>query len=413
MRFLKVPGLRKKRIYADAAASTPLSWRVRLELLRLLSKYGNPGGIHQEGAAAKRELERACATVAKAIGAHPDEIVFTASGTEANNLAIVGLVGPLLRGLGESDSPKPHVLTTTIEHSSVLEPLRALSREGLAVTELAVDHEGVLLPNALQEELSDTTVLVSIQLVNSEVGTIQNIREVAKTLRKLDRKVYLHTDASQAPLWMDLAVERLGVDLMTLDAQKILGPKGVGALYIKRGTPIRALVLGGGQEHGLRAGTENVLLAGAFAVALAAAQRKAERRAARVAAVRDYLWAEIIRRIPDTVLNGPKLAYVKGALSHPCERCPFTRVANNLNISIPGLEAQMGVLSLDALGVAASTRSACDTKGAEPSHVIQALGTPPELAGSAIRLTLLPSATKREALRVAEALAETAARYCR
>jgi cysteine desulfurase len=377
----------KKRVYADAAAATLLTGRSRRELERLLGLYGNPGALHKEGVAAKKELEAARRSVADSIGAHPDEIIFTASGTEANNLAIQGACS----------SKKGHAITSAIEHQSVLEPLRMLQGSGVAVTELAVNQEGLLDPKAVAEAVLPETSFVSIQLVNSEVGAIQPVREIIKELRRKGQKIIFHTDAAQAPLWLPLRVDRLGVDLLSLDAQKLGGPKGVGALYVRRGTPLIPLLLGGKQESGLRAGTENVALAGAFAVALADAQRSAEECTKKTADRRDYLWAQIKASIPDAILNGP------------ADR----RVANNLNISIPGLEAEMAVISLDALGVAASTRSACSAGEEEPSHVIKALGISPELAGTAIRFTLLPDISKSQCRAIAKALVETANRYRR
>ena len=375
----------KKRIYADAAAATPLSGAARRELTRLLALYGNAGAIHREGIEAKKELERARASVAASIGAHADEIIFTASGTEANNLAVTAAEG--------------HAITSAIEHPSVLESLH--NKKGLKVTEVGVDAEGLVGPGKIKQAITPKTTFVSIQLVNSEIGTIEPVRDIAKLLKKNTTKIYFHTDASQAPLWMELNVEQLGVDLMTLDAQKVLGPKGGGVLYVRRGTPIEPMLWGGGQERGVRAGTENVPHAGAFAVALADAKRGVERRATKTAAVRDYLWEEIKQLLPDIVLNGPVLSKVE----------PCSRVANNLNVSIPGLDAEMAVVSLDALGIAASTRSACSAGETEPSHVIKALGISQEMAGTAIRITLLPDATYAQARRIAAALKETTDRY--
>jgi len=383
----------KKRIYADAAAATPLSARSRDELVRLLGLYGNAGALHKEGVDAKKELEKARKSIADSIGAHADEIVFTASGTEGNNLALHGALRPLLLQQGEV-----HAITCAIEHQSILEPLRALEREGLYTTVLPVDSEGVVSPESLREALNDETALVSIQLVNSEVGTVEPVRELAKALRKSGGKILFHTDASQAPLWVDINVEKLGVDLMTLDGQKVLGPKGVGALYVRRGTPIEPILWGGKQERALRGGTENVPQAGAFAVALADAQSGVDERVKKMTEVRDYCWSEIQKLLPDAILNGPNPS-------------GSTRVANNLSVSIPGLEAEMAVVSLDALGVAASTRSACNIGSDEPSHVIKALGVPKEMAGTAIRLTLLPGVSFSEARRIASALKETADRY--
>ncbi len=394
----------RSRIYADAAAATPLSRRAGRELVRLLRTYGNAGAIHREGVAAKKELEKARKSIADSIGAHPDEILFTASGTESNNLGIQGVLRPLL----QKEQGELHAITIAVEHQSILEPLRALQREGLVVTEVGVDSEGLVFPNAIANEIRPNTVFVSVQLVNSEMGAIEPIKEIAKEVRRVRlsrgdtsrHPIYFHTDAAQAPLWVDINVEKLGVDIMTLDGQKVLGPKGIGALYVRRGTPIESILWGGKQERGLRGGTENVPQAGSFAVALADAKSGVERRAKAMAAVRDYCWSEIVRLNPDAVLNGPALEGGK-------------RAANSISVSIPGLDAEMAVVSLDALGVSASTRSACNIGADEPSHVIKALGVPPHMAGTAVRLTLLPTATRSDARRIAQALKETADRYRR
>jgi cysteine desulfurase len=385
------------RLYADAAAATPLSPRARKELLRLLDVYGNAGALHREAVAAKAELDAARAMIAESVGAHPDEIIFTASGTESNNIAINGVLRPLLHAVGEL-----HAITIAIEHQSVLEPLRALEADGLYLTEMPVDSEGLVSIAALKETINDETVFISIQLVNSEVGTIEPIRDIAKLVRQIKKErqskiagdevalpLYLHCDASQAPLWVAMKVDSLGPDLVTLDGQKVQGPKGVGALYIKRNTDIEPVIRGGVQEFGLRGGTPNVPMVGSFAVALEDAQKGVEKRVEKVSAIRDYLFSEIKKLIPAVLLNGPAFAH---------------RVANNLNVSIPGLDAEMAVLAMDARGIAVSTRSACNTGDENPSHVIAALGTPKELAKSAIRITLLPSITKAEAKRIAASL---------
>jgi cysteine desulfurase len=390
----------KTRVYADAAAATPLSGTVKAELLRLLDMYGNAGGLHREGIAAKEVIENARKTIAASIGAHEYEIFFTASGTEANNLAIAGCLRPLLQKHGQL-----HAITSAIEHSSVLEPLFALEKEGLQLTILPVDSEGLVSPKELAEAITDKTVFVSIQMVNSEIGTIEPIHELAKEVRAVrkgrkasqsDFPLYLHTDASQAPLWLQLKVEKLGIDLMTLDAQKILGPKGVGALYARRGTNIDPIIYGGGQENGLRSGTPNTPLVGAFAVALKDAQERYEENTNHVNEVREYCFAQMQKLLPDILLNGP---------TSP------NRIANNLNVSLPRLDAQMAVIALDVEGVAASTRSACDVGDDEPSHVLQAVGTPKELAGTAIRITFLPDATKADADFIAKALYKVAQKY--
>jgi cysteine desulfurase len=378
-----------KRIYADAGAATPLSNSVKKEVFRLMELFGNPSALHKEALQAKEELERARASVASSLGAHADEIVFTGSGTEANNLAIQGVLRPFLKN-GE----QVHAITSVIEHPSVLEPLRALVPEGLLLTELPVDSEGFVSIKDLKEAITEKTVFVSIQMVNSEIGTIQDIREIAKELRHIKRSrssfsspseafasgtstapLYLHTDASQAPLWLPLAVEKLGIDLLTIDAQKMMGPKGVGVLYIKRGVELEPILWGGGQEGGKRSGTENLPLAGGLAIALQEAGQGTEARAKKVAGVRDELWKEIKTLLPEAIVNGPVR-----------ER----RVANNLNVSIPNLNGEMAVIALDREGIAASTRSACDSEDEEPSHVLKALGVSTDFAKSTIRVTFLP-----------------------
>ncbi len=391
----------KKRIYADAAAATPLSRPARRELERLLTLYGNPGALHTEALEAKKELDRARKIIAESIGAHEEEIYFTASGTEGNNWAIHGVLRPLLEQHKEL-----HALVSSVEHQSALEPLRALRREGLSVQELPVNPEGLIFPNSVSNAVTPRTVFVSVQLVNSEMGAIEPVREIAKEIRRVRsaRKegdampLYFHCDASQAPLWVDIKVEKLGIDLLVLDGQKVLGPKGVGALYIKRGTPIEPILWGGKQEKNLRGGTENVPQAASFALAMDDAQKGVVRRAKKVTAIRDYLFSEIKKAIPDVMLHGP---------------AGESRVANNLNISIPGLDGEMAVVALDSMGVAISTRSACNTGDENPSHVIRALGVDKALAKTAIRITFLPDISYRQARRIAAALLEAAQRYRR
>ena len=390
-----------RRIYLDAAAATPISPAAQKELVRLLGVYGNPGALHKEAVMAKAELDRARETVATAIGAHADEIIFTSGGTEGNNLALSGVIRPLLR-----EGKKVHAITSVIEHPSVLEPLRALVAEGLVLTELPVDESGLVSPKDVADAMTDDTVLVSIQMVNSEIGTIEPIHDIAKEIRyrrkerlqrsDLCKQLYFHCDASQAPLWVRLAVDKLGVDLLTLDGQKIMGPKGIGALYVRRGVRLEAQSRGGGQEKGRRGGTENAPLAASFAIALHDAQLDIERTVTHTSAVRDFLLNEILRLLPEAQVNG-----VVGE----------SRACNNLNISIPKLDGEMAVIALSAEGVAASTRSACDSSDEQPSHVLVALGLDASRTKSAIRLTLLPTTTARDASQAAQKLFEIAQRY--
>lgn len=391
----------KPRVYADAAAATPLSRNAKEELERLLYIYGNPGGLHKEALAAKGELEAAREKVAEVLGAHADEIVFTSGGTEANTLALAGTLGAII-----DSSWQAQVITTSIEHPSVLEPLRAIANEEkIILHELVVDEKGIVSSDLIKETITDDTVLISVQLINSEIGTIQNIRDIMKLVRqvrkdRVERKnitpLIVHCDASQAPLWMKLGVEQLGIDLMTLDGQKICGPKGVGALFVRRSVNLLPQVLGGGQEKGLRSGTENVPLIASFAVALAEAQASAEKNTKMISFVRDFMWSEIKKNIPNAELNGAE---------------GDARVANNCNLSVPGLVGDMAVLALDSGGVAASTRSACSTEDEAPSYVIRGIGKSPEMARGAIRLTLLPTATMQDARYIAQALKKVVNRY--
>ena len=287
-----------------------------------------------------------------------------------------------------------------------LEPLAHLQRSGLALSFVSVEPDGVVLPEKIAAAIRPETVFISVQMVNSEIGTIQPIREIMKVVRRVRKEraalnnptpLFVHTDAAQAPLYLPLRVESLGIDLMTLDAQKILGPKGIGALYVRRGVKVSPILFGGSQERGLRPGTPNVPLAGAFAEALTLAQTDPEQRAQKVAALRDMLAKKILAAIPDAQINGSTEA--------------GKRVANNLNLSIPGLDGETAVIALDALGICISTRSACSSGSTTTSHVLNALGLPRPRAQESIRITLLPSATRPQVLAIATALKKTRELY--
>lgn len=395
----------RREVYVDAAAATPLSHRAKNELVRLLSLYGNPGGLHATAARAKSELLAARTRTAEAIGAHADEIIFTSGGTEANNMALGGVVGALAGNFGDL-----HALTLSIEHPSVLEPLRAMALEGhITLDELPVEQDGTLSLEVLKKSIRPTTGLISVQLINSEIGTIQDIREVMKLVRH-ERKeratqsgihalpLLVHCDASQAPLWLRVHVETLGIDLMTLDGQKIMGPKGVGALFVKRGTPLQPVVFGGGQEKGMRSGTENVPLIGSFSVALEEAQQGVEPRALAVSHIRDFLITKLIQELPQAEIFGAEGEW---------------RAANNCSVRVPGLLGDMAVVALSTYGVMVSTRSACSSDDEAPSHVIKALGVPPQTAREAIRITFLPTASVSDANAIVRALKKVVQRYKR
>lgn len=390
-----------QRIYFDYASATPLDPRALLAMQPFFSEtFGNPSAIHSEGTAARAALEDARAVLATAFHARPEEVVFTSNGTESNNLAVLGIV----RKCEESNVPvsRMHFITSAIEHPSVRDVFAMLEERGASVSYISVTRDGVIDVAALEKALRPETVLVSVMLVNSEIGTIQPIAAIAQAIKTFRRRIsksvddiqsktpdipLLHTDASQAALFMELDVAILGVDMMTIDAQKIYGPKGAGALYVRRGTPITPLLLGGKQEHGLRAGTQNVPAIVGFAEALRIAEAEREGEAVRLTALREYCVEELLRRIPNVTVNGSRTA----------------RIPNNINISIQGISSELMLLRLDSLGIACAARSACLGGGAEGSYVVAAIDG--SRADSALRFTLGRDSTKEKIDRLVTVLA--------
>jgi len=351
-----------ERIYADHAATTPVRNEVIAAMLPYFGTFGfNPSSVHAEGRTARAALDGARATVAALLGAKPREIVFTGGGSEADTLAIVG-AARALRGRGR------HVVTSAVEHHAVLHAADLLRDEGYEVTVLGVDAAGRVDPDAFAAALRPDTVLASVMLANNELGTLQPIAALARTAHS--RGAVFHTDAIQAPGRLPLDVETLGVDLLSLSAHKFYGPKGVGALYVRTGTPLEPLVVGGGQEHGLRAGTENVagIVGFAHAFALAVAELPAE--AERVAALRDRFEAE---------LEPGDGVHVNG---RDAERLP-----NVSSIAFRGVDAPTFLVRLDLDGVAASAGSACAAGSTEPSHVLAALDVPPWVRSGTLRFS--------------------------
>jgi len=396
----------------DNAATTPVDRAVlKVMLPYLQGKFGNPSSIHVEGAEAKKALEFSRKKIALILQAHSDEIIFTSGGTESNNLAIFGVV----RALEKTGTPisKMHFITSLIEHSSVLECFRELEELGAKVDYAPVKENGVIDPRVIAKLLKPETVLVSIGYANNEIGTIQPIREISKVLRNFPenknlkteigsrsekRRPVFHCDASQAPLYLDCMVTRLGVDLMTLDGHKMYGPKGVGFLYVKRGTRLSPILHGGGQERGTRSTTENVsgIVGLAHAFEIAAAKRKKE--SARLAKLRDYCYSNILQNI------GIERVVVNGDLKD--------RLPNNINISIPGLDTEFAVLKLDAAGIACSTKSSClGSDGG--SYVVRALGrggSAETRALSTLRFTFGRDTTKNDVNYLVKVLTKIAAR---
>jgi len=394
----------KKRIYLDYAATTPLAKRVKDAMEPYWDDdFGNPGGLYQEGVIAKQAVLESRKKIADALNALPNEIIFTSGGTEANSLAIFGFVGWLEgKGMKLKDL---HFITCTIEHPSVLDAFGELETRGAQVSHVGVGETGLVKLDELKEALMPNTVLVSIIYAHNEIGTIQPISQIAKIIRqhqknstqqnlgRLSGKMALplfHSDASQAPLYLDINVQKLGVDFMVLDTQKIYGPKGVGALYLKGGIHIKPLFFGGKQEQGLRPGTENVPGIVGFAKAIEIAVEEREKESARLTELRDYFIAAILKKIRDAELNGD-----------PKERLP-----NNVNISIPGIENEWVVIQLDVRGIAVGTRSACLAGDPTGSYVVRALGKSQKHSQGSIRFTLGRDTTKEEVEYVVKTLSE-------
>jgi len=370
-----------KKVYLDHASTTYLIPEV-IEAMKPYydNVYGNPSSIHQEGRKAKYALYEARKKIADILNCQPTEIFFTGGGTESCNLAILGVASVF------NDKKlkfKPHIITSRIEHSAVLKPCQKLEKEGFEITYLPVNRDGIVSVPDLEKAIKPETILISIMYANNEIGTIQPIQEIGGLIKtknqKLKNKIIFHTDACQAAGFLDLDAQKLGVNLLTLNASKIYGPKGVGLLFIREGTPISPIILGGGQENGLRSGTENLAGIIGLAKALELAQKSRIKESQRLKKLRDYLIIGIEKRIPKVILNGDAK-----------ERLP-----NNANISILDIEGEAALLWLDKYGIFASTGSACDSKSLEPSHVILALGRPYEYAHGSLRFTL-GKRTKKE-----------------
>lgn len=388
------------RVYMDHAATTPLDLRVKDVMNKYWAEdFGNPSGLYEEGRIAKKALEESRKTIASIIGANPEEIIFTSGGTESDNLAIFGVARALG---GETSKLRGHIITSKIEHHAVLNSCKALEKEGFEITYLDVDRDGLVNPKSVQKALKQDTILVSIMYANNEIGVIQPIKEIAKIIQEFNKNrsqskvynlkptTYFHTDACQASGYLNMNVNRLGVDLMTVNGSKMYGPKGVGFLYKKSGVKIRQMMYGGGQEDGVRSGTENIPAIVGLAEAFKIAQIIKVKESARLLKLRRMLTTGILTNIPKTVLNG-----------HRTKRLP-----NNINISILDIEGEAITLYLDAYGISASTGSACTARDLEPSHVILALGKPYEYAHGSLRFTLGRSTTKKDVEYVLETLPE-------
>jgi cysteine desulfurase len=341
--------------------------------------FGNPSSIHSFGQEAKGVIEKARDKVAALIGARSDEIVFTSGGTEADNYTI--------KGIAYANAHKGnHIITTAIEHHAVIEPLKFLERQGFEVTYIAVDEHGLVDPQDVRGAITDKTILVSVMHANNEIGTIEPIAEIGEITK--ERKVCFHTDAVQTVGHIPVNVNELGVDLLSMSAHKIYGPKGVGALYIKKGTKLVPFMHGGEQERGRRASTENVPGIIGFGKAVEIAQGEMRDESKRLAILRNNLIEGFLKRIDHVRLNG-----------HPAKRLP-----NNVNVSIDFVEGESMLLNLDLEGIAVSTGSACSSGSLESSHVLLALGLSHVHAHSSLRFTLGRETTEEDMARVLEVL---------
>jgi len=353
------------RVYFDHNATTPVAPVVAEIMIRVLrDEFGNASSIHHFGQRAKAVLDEARSAVADLIDAEASEVVFTSGGTEADNFAV--------RGVAEALEPtgRRHLIATSIEHEAVLTTFKALARRGWTTTLLPVDASGIVDPAALEAALTDKTALVSVMHANNEIGTIQPIADLARIARA--RGVLFHTDAVQSVAKLPVDVRALGVDLLSLSAHKFSGPKGAGALWIRRGTRISAILTGGKHERNRRAGTENVAAVAGMGAAATLAAGKLATDAARLSALRDRLENEVLARVPGTAVNGAR----------------DRRVPNTTNISFDGVEAESLLIALDLEGIAVSTGSACSSGTLEPSHVLRAMGLPTHRTQNSIRLSL-------------------------
>ena len=349
-------------IYLDNAASTMIHPDVLDSMMPYLAgQYGNPSSIHRHGRVARKAVKKAREQVASLINALPSEILITSGGTESNNTAIRGVV---------SQYPSCHIITSSIEHDAVLEPCRMLSREGFDVEYLPVDGLGMTSPSDLRARLTDRTRLVSVMFGNNEVGSIQPISELAAVC--CGRKILFHTDAVQAVGKTPIDVRELGVDLMSISSHKLHGPKGVGALFVSEGTKIDPMLLGGGQERGMRSGTENVAGIVGFGRACEMARGGMGENTAYLQGLRDALVRGVLEAVPAVTLNGD----------------PALRLANNAHFTFLGVNGEDLIIKLDEYGVAASTGSACSVNVQKASHVLEAMGFSSEQIAGSLRLTV-------------------------
>ncbi len=400
------------KIYLDHSATTPVDKKVLKEMLPYFDKkFGNASSIHSFGQEAVAGVDKARESLARFLNCDSDEIVFTSGATESNNLAIKGLI----KKIQEQGVKNSHIITSVIEHDAVLEPFADLEKQGVEVSYIGVKSNGVLDLKRLEKEIKDNTVLVSIMYVNSEVGAIQPIREVGKIIKKINEKklnewkkcrvknrgekpgkIYFHTDATQGVNFLNCDTKHLHVDMLSMSGHKIYGPKGIGALFVKKDTPVSAIQLGGHQEKNMRSGTYNVPGIVGLGKAIELLDRKSAEKdnprwsgtSKKIAKVRDVLVDGIQKNIPDAILNTDRL----------------NSTPSHAHFSFPGAEGEAALIALDMGGVAVSTGSACASSSHKASHVLLAMGIKQEIAHTSLRFTLGKNTTEAEIKKVIKVL---------
>jgi cysteine desulfurase len=428
-----------KRIYLDYAGATPVSRLAEAALIDAMATYGNASAIHREGVEAGRLLDKARATCAKALNAHAYEIYFVSSGTESCNIATMGTYLGAAKNWKLETGNVPHIITTTIEHPAVLEPIRELEKKGLVrVTYIPVTEDGVVKVHDIRTALCEETVLVSVMYANNEIGTLQPVKEIGRAIEEWKKEhgrthaayPYFHIDACQAANYCNLDAVRLRAHLMTVNSSKCYGPKGIALLYKREGIRVDPIVYGGGQERQLRSGTEAVPLAYSFAVALTETIELQEKEVWRLQLINDYCRAELAKTIPGVIFYGafdptPLHEYAsRGTAPGLMEHLPrndakvehiggrvMKRLPNNINCRVPGITSEEMILRLDALGFAVSHKSACASRESDGSYVIEALGATKQEALENIRITFGRATTKSDIKKLVQAMEIVAKKY--
>ncbi len=379
-----------KIAYFDHSATTPIDPRVLKEMMPFFqTKFGNASSIHYLGRISESAIEQARQKVAKALNCEPSEIIFTSGSTESNNLVFKGLIANFKK------DQKIHIIVSSIEHDSVLEPCAELEKQGIEVTYLPVQKNGMIKINDLKKALKKETVLVSIMTANNEVGIIQPIKEIGKLLSEQKKKIFFHTDATQALNALQCDVLKMKVDFLSLSGHKIYGPKGVGALFVKKGSLLKAIQLGGHQENNLRSGTSNVPGIVGLGKALELAQKEMVKNNKKISKLRNFLIKNILEKIPEVKLNTD--------LAHS--------LPSHAHFSFLGVEGEALLLDLDFNGIAVSTGSACSSKSLEPSETLIAMGISPEIAHGSIRFSLGKNNTQEEVKKVIKILPKIVAKF--